>query len=188
MVCPVSVQERLRGRRRGSLPFVRRPRADSRGQLTRGLMEHSSGRGDVLSPRAPTTLGMALQCLGWCRGGRDGRTGLMVTEGTRPTSRHGPMRARTRRGPMARSEEQVRGRRGRGGLERGGPHPRGRPAPERGGTSPEGGTDPRARRASPEGASSPRARRTSPEGVFNPRARRNLTRGGDWPSSEAEFC
>jgi hypothetical protein len=40
-------------------------------------------------------------------------------------------------------------------------HPRGRPALERG--------------------------ETSPEGAIGPRARRNLTRGGDQPSSEAEF-
>jgi hypothetical protein len=71
-----------------SLPFGRRPRVDSRGPLTRGRTEHSSGRGDVLSPRASTTLRMVLQCPG--RGGRDGRTWLMVTKGTRPTSRHGP--------------------------------------------------------------------------------------------------
>jgi hypothetical protein len=93
MACPVYVQERLRGLRRRSLPFGRRPRVDSRGQLTRGRTEHSSRRGDVLSPRASTASRMALQCPGWRRGGGDGRTGLMVTEGTRPTSRHGPVRA-----------------------------------------------------------------------------------------------
>jgi hypothetical protein len=42
---------------------------------------HSSGRGGVLSPRTPTASGMALQCLGWRRGGEDGRTGPMVTGG-----------------------------------------------------------------------------------------------------------
>jgi hypothetical protein len=93
----VSVQERLRGWRRGSLLFGRRSRVDSRGQLTRGRMEHSSGHGDVLSPCASTTSGMALQCPVWRRGGGDGRTGLMVTEGTRPMSRHGPVRARNGR-------------------------------------------------------------------------------------------
>jgi hypothetical protein len=38
-----------------------------------------------------------MQCPGWCRDGGDGRTGLMVTEGTRPTSRHGPVRAQNGR-------------------------------------------------------------------------------------------
>jgi hypothetical protein len=97
MVCPVSVQERLRGWRHRSLPFGRRPRVDSRAQLTRGRTERSNGRGDVLSPRASTMSRMALQCPGWRRGGGDGRTGLMVTEGTRPTSWHGPVRVQNRR-------------------------------------------------------------------------------------------
>jgi hypothetical protein len=74
---------------------------------------------------------------------------------------------------MARSGEQVRGRRARGSLERGGPHPRGRPAPERGGTSPEGGTGPRARRASLEGG-------------VHPSSEADFARGGVQPSSEAE--
>jgi hypothetical protein len=60
-------------------------------------MEHSSGRGDVLSSRASTASRMALQCPGWRCGGGDGRTGLMVTEGTRPTSRHGPVRVQNGR-------------------------------------------------------------------------------------------
>jgi hypothetical protein len=97
MARPVSVQERLREWRRGSPLFGRRPRADSRGQLTRGRTEHNNGRDDVLSLHASTASGMALQCPGWRRGGGDGRTGLMVTEGTRPTSRHGPLRARNGR-------------------------------------------------------------------------------------------
>jgi hypothetical protein len=63
----------------------------------RGRTKHSSGHGDVLSPRASTASRMTLQCPRWRRGGGDGRTGLMVTEGTRPTSRHGPVRARNGR-------------------------------------------------------------------------------------------
>jgi hypothetical protein len=50
MARPVSVQDRLRGWRRGSLPFGGRPRADSRVQLTGGHMEHSDGRGGVSPP------------------------------------------------------------------------------------------------------------------------------------------
>jgi hypothetical protein len=46
---------------------------------------HSSRRGDVLSPSIPTVSGMALQRLGWCRGGGGGRTGPIVTEETRLT-------------------------------------------------------------------------------------------------------
>jgi hypothetical protein len=99
MACPVSVQERLQGWRCMGCPFDGRPHADLRVSLTGGRTRHSSGRGDVLSPRASTTSGMAMQCLGWRHGGGDGRPGLMVTEGTRPTSRHGPVRARNRRPP-----------------------------------------------------------------------------------------
>jgi hypothetical protein len=62
---------------------------------------------------------------------------------------------------MPRSGEQLRGRRARGSLERGGD--------------------------SPEGVSSPRARRTSPEGASSPRARRGFIRAAMGPSSEAEF-
>jgi hypothetical protein len=54
---------------------------------------HSSRRGGVLSSRTPTASGMALQYPGWRRGSGDGRTGLMVTEGTHltgPTSWHRP--------------------------------------------------------------------------------------------------
>jgi hypothetical protein len=65
MACPISVQERLRGRRCRGCPFSGRPRADSRVPLTRGHTGHSSGCGDVLSLRVPTSSGMALQWLGW---------------------------------------------------------------------------------------------------------------------------
>jgi hypothetical protein len=37
------------------------------------------------------------QCRGWRCSGWDGRTGLMVTAGACPTSRHGPVRAQNRR-------------------------------------------------------------------------------------------
>jgi hypothetical protein len=100
MACPMLVQERLRGWRRGSFTFGRRPYADSRVQLTGGRKGHNSRCGGVLSPHTPTTSGMVLQCPGWRRDGGDGRTGPMVTEETRltgPTSRHGPGRARNRR-------------------------------------------------------------------------------------------
>jgi hypothetical protein len=99
MACPVSVQERLRGWRRRILPFGRRPCADSRVQLTEGRTGHSSGRVGILSPRAPTASGMALQCPGWRRDGGDGHTGPMVMEETRSTgltSRCGPGRAQNR--------------------------------------------------------------------------------------------
>jgi hypothetical protein len=72
---------------------------------------HSSRRGGVLSSRASIASGMALQCLGWRRGGGDGRTRLMVTEGARPTSRHGPVRARNGRpSPFEGSAVLFRGR------------------------------------------------------------------------------
>jgi hypothetical protein len=61
----------------------------------RGRTEHSSG--DVLLPRVSTASRMALQCPGWHRGGGNGRTGFMVMEGMRPTSRHGPVRAQNGR-------------------------------------------------------------------------------------------
>jgi hypothetical protein len=62
-VCPVSVQERLRGRRRGILSSGRRVCVS----LRVGLMEgrHSGGRGDVLSSWTPTALGMGMECPGW---------------------------------------------------------------------------------------------------------------------------
>jgi hypothetical protein len=65
-----------------------------------GRRSHSGWRGDVLSSCSPTASGMVLQCPGWRRGSGDGRTGLMVTEGTRvtgSTSRRRPVRARCRR-------------------------------------------------------------------------------------------
>jgi hypothetical protein len=99
MACPVLVQEWLQGWRCGSFPFGRRTYADSRVQLTGGRKGHNSRCGGVLSPRAPTTSGMALQCPGWRRDGGDGRTGSMVTEETCltcTTSRSGPRRARNR--------------------------------------------------------------------------------------------
>jgi hypothetical protein len=65
MACPVSVQERLRGWRCRGCSFGGRPHANSRVLLTRGRTGHSSGRGDVLSPRVSTASGMALQWLGW---------------------------------------------------------------------------------------------------------------------------
>jgi hypothetical protein len=46
--------------------------------------------GDVLSSRAPTALGMVLQCSGWWYNGGDGHTGPEVmgeTRSTGPTSR-----------------------------------------------------------------------------------------------------
>jgi hypothetical protein len=90
MVCPVSVQERLRGWCCRGCPFDGRPRADSRVLLTRGRKGHSSGCGNVLSPRVSTAPGMALQWLGWPhRADGDG--------GSRPTSRHGPARVQNRR-------------------------------------------------------------------------------------------
>jgi hypothetical protein len=58
---------------------------------------HSSGRGDVSSSRAPTALGMVLQCPGWWHSGGDGRTRPEVTEEMRSTglmSRCCPVRAR----------------------------------------------------------------------------------------------
>jgi hypothetical protein len=60
MAYPVSLKERLRGWQRRSLPFGRRPWADSRVQLMGGHAGHSSGRGGVLSPRTPTASGTAL--------------------------------------------------------------------------------------------------------------------------------
>jgi hypothetical protein len=61
---------------------------------------YSGGDGDVLSSRAPTATGMALQYSGWRHSGGDGRTGPTVTEKTcytGLTSRCGPMRVRGRR-------------------------------------------------------------------------------------------
>jgi hypothetical protein len=60
---------------------------------------HSSRHGDVPSSWAPTTPGMALQCLGWQYNGGDGRTGPELAEETRstsPTSRRRPVWARSR--------------------------------------------------------------------------------------------
>jgi hypothetical protein len=68
--------------------------------MTGGCKVHSGRRGGVLSPCTPIVSGMALQCLGWCYSGGDGRTGPMVTEGTRLTSLASwrcPGRAQSRR-------------------------------------------------------------------------------------------
>jgi hypothetical protein len=100
MVCPVSVQERLRGWRCRGRSFSGRPHADSRVPLSGGRKRHSSGRGDVPLSRASTVSRMALQCPGWRHGGGDGRTGLMVTEVTSPaglTSRRSPGKVWQRR-------------------------------------------------------------------------------------------
>jgi hypothetical protein len=93
MACPVSVQEPLRRWRCRGRSFGGHPHADLMVPLTRGRTRHSSGRGNVLSPRTSTASRMALQCPGWRHGGGDGRTGLMVTEVTSPaglTSRGSP--------------------------------------------------------------------------------------------------
>jgi hypothetical protein len=100
MVCPASVQERLRGWRCKSFFPGRRACVISRVELTEGRRSHNGGRGGVLSSRTPTTSGMVLQCPGWQNGSGDGRTGLMVTEETcltGPTSRCHPGQARDRR-------------------------------------------------------------------------------------------
>jgi hypothetical protein len=75
---------------------------------------------------------------------------------------------------MARSGEQVRGRRARRSLERGGPLLRWRSALERGGPRPRG------RSALERGE-------TSPEGATGPRARQSFVSAVLQPSSEAEF-
>jgi hypothetical protein len=73
---PVPVQERLRAWLCENSLFGRHPYADSRVQLTEGWRTHSSGRGDVLSFRAPTAPGMALQCPGWQHNDGEDRTRL----------------------------------------------------------------------------------------------------------------
>jgi hypothetical protein len=105
MACPVSVQERLRGWRCRGRSFSGRPHADSRVPLTGGRTRHSSRCGNVPSPRASTALGTAMQCPGWCRDGRDGRTGPTTTEMTSPaglTSRRNPGQAWNRRSSPSR--------------------------------------------------------------------------------------
>jgi hypothetical protein len=64
MLCPVFVQERLRGWRCRGRSFGGRPHTDSRVPLTGGRTGHISRCGNVLSPRASTTSGMAMQCPG----------------------------------------------------------------------------------------------------------------------------
>jgi hypothetical protein len=99
MACPVSVQERLRGWRCRGRSFGGRPPVDSRVPLTEGGTRHSSGRGDVPSPRVSTTPGMALQWLGWSHrangdgGGRARRHSMAPRgrgTGVRPPSRVPP--------------------------------------------------------------------------------------------------
>jgi hypothetical protein len=100
MACPVSAQERLRGWRCRGRSFGDRLHADSRVPLTGGRTRHSSGRGDVLSLRAPTASGMAMQCPGWCRDGGNDCTGPTTTEVTGPTgltSRRSPGQAWNKR-------------------------------------------------------------------------------------------
>jgi hypothetical protein len=100
MACPVSIQEWLREWWCRGRSFGGRPHADSRVPLRGGRTRHSSGRGDVPSPRASIASGMAMQCPGWCRDGGDGRTGPTATEVTGPaglTSRRSPGQAWNRR-------------------------------------------------------------------------------------------
>jgi hypothetical protein len=100
MACPVSVQEWPRGWRCRGHSFGGRPHADSRVPLTGGRTRHSSGRGNVPSPRASTTSGMAMQWPGWCRDGGGVRTGPTATKGTGPAglmSRRSPGQAWNRR-------------------------------------------------------------------------------------------
>jgi hypothetical protein len=172
---------------------------------------------------------MALQCPRWRCSGGDGRTGLMVTEGTRLTSRHGPVRARNEHRPPSRVpsssfEGATRhpyesGRHSVTGLTPALPHNggdglTGELAEQRRGVisrhvrgttctyrcqsikwlgrgSRYGGSMPAGASSEADltrGGTGPRARQASPEGAPSPRARWNLARGGDWPSSEAEFC
>jgi hypothetical protein len=84
----------------GASRLSRHLHAGSRVWLTEGRRMYSGGDGDVLSSRAPTATGMALQYSGWRYSGGDGRTGPTVTEETRSTgstSRRRPVRARGRR-------------------------------------------------------------------------------------------
>jgi hypothetical protein len=92
MVCHVSVQEQLRGWRRGSLSSGRRACVSSRVGLMESRRSHSGGHGDVLSSWTPTVSG-------WCCSAQDGGTGSAATEETRLTgltSRRRPVRVRYR--------------------------------------------------------------------------------------------
>jgi hypothetical protein len=78
----------------GCPAVARRPWAGSSVPSTGVRTRHSDRHGDVLSPCAPTALGMSLQYPAWRCSGGDGRTGLTATEKTAPvglTSRHSPM-------------------------------------------------------------------------------------------------
>jgi hypothetical protein len=213
MVCPVSVQERLRGWRCRDFSFNRRPYIGSRVRLTGGRRAHSSRRGDVLSPRPPTVLEMVMQCPGWCWDGGDGCTEPMATEVTGPagpTSRRSPVRAWSSRPSSLRglrrplSMARCVGCTGVGGTV---PRDCCRPChtmSHSGGdglTGGVGGTVPRrdsqARRGvdssltwAPANVSASNApiggagmKAAGPRG---PRARRNLARGGVQPPSETE--
>jgi hypothetical protein len=96
----VPAQERLRGWLCGRLPLestsVRRLEGVADGRPE----GDSGGDGDVLSSRAPTATGMALQYSGCWHNSGDGRTGPTVIDETRstgPASRRCPVRARGRR-------------------------------------------------------------------------------------------
>jgi hypothetical protein len=72
------------------------PYASSRVWLMVDWELYSARCGGVPSTRVPMLLGMALQCPGWWHSGRDGRTGLEVTEEMHSiilTSRRHPRRA-----------------------------------------------------------------------------------------------
>jgi hypothetical protein len=121
MVCPASVQERLRGWRCGSFFPSRCACVISRVELMEGRRSHSGRRGGVFSSRTPTTSGMVLHCPGWRRGSGDGRTGSMVTEETcltGLTSRRRPGRARDRRPPPSRGFRRPLSRARRAGHTR----------------------------------------------------------------------
>jgi hypothetical protein len=79
--------------------FGRRPYISSRVGMTEGWRMHNDRCGSVSSSRAPTVLGMALQCPGRWHSGGDGHTGPKVTEETRSAGlmlRRHPGRARGR--------------------------------------------------------------------------------------------
>jgi hypothetical protein len=111
MVYPVSVQERLRGWRRRGCPFGGRPRADSRVSLTGGRTRHSSGRGNVPSPRASTASRMTMQWLGWLhRADGDGGDAPDVTAWPRASTEHASVPLRGFRRPLLRVRRSGRTR------------------------------------------------------------------------------
>jgi hypothetical protein len=111
MACPVSIQERLQGWRcRGRL-FGGHPRADSRVPLTGGRTRHSSGRGGVPSPHAPTALGMATQCPGWShRADGDGGDAPDVTARPHASAEQASVPIRGFRRPLSRVRRASRTR------------------------------------------------------------------------------